>query len=154
DLLLGLIHCLLPLPTRLPDVTCVRFSHPRMANDNTTCTLLAITFELEHDHEFPQQVDSFQARPPFTVMVCLVIMRLSSAPRNNARWAMAAGWMPSRRNWLRPTSSISSCVGYHSRCCFSERTSPGAMALTRMRCLPTSRASEWVKPTIAALADA
>jgi hypothetical protein len=57
-------------------------------------------------------------------------------------------------NWLLTTSATFSAVGNHSRCCFSVSTRPGAMALTRMRCLPTCRASEWVKPTTAAFAEA
>ena len=36
-------------------------------------------------------------RPPFTLKVCLVIMRLSSATRNSARLAISAGTMASGR---------------------------------------------------------
>ena len=92
--------------------------------------------------------------PPSIRKHWLVMRWLSSEARNSAIFAMSSGVTASGMAWRVRNSAMTRSSGYHSRRCRSVITIPGAIALTRMRSGPTDRASELVKPTIAAFAAA
>ena len=88
--------------------------------------------------------------PPSTLKICPVIQDAWSLSRNRHMPTRSSG-VPSRDNGRPLTMSSTISLGVVVRLA-SVSMGPGAMALTRMFCPPSSRESCWVKPLMPTLA--